>query len=177
MGPRRPRFPPATKALPQSEIAEYEQNDNHGSYKPDDVVHDTLHKFDTPSSAARRVGRDQMAKSLSASDVLSLEGRATLRRSPTVANACRARTVRKSLVRTVGSRTFSRLTGYVCTVTVNDCDPKRQIAVTGLFGVAHENDDRHSAPRRMSSWLTTRWGMCSQLGLVEYQRLLTVVRN
>jgi hypothetical protein len=132
-GQRWPCFSPATKALPESEIAEYEQNDNHRSYKPDDVVHDTLPKFDTASSAARRVGRDQMAKSLAASDVLSLEGRAMLRRSPTVANACRARTARKSLVRTVGSSTFSPLTGYVCTVAVNDFDPKRQIAVTGYL--------------------------------------------
>jgi hypothetical protein len=37
-----PRVPPATKVLPQSEIAQNEQNDNHGAYKPDDAVHDSL---------------------------------------------------------------------------------------------------------------------------------------
>jgi hypothetical protein len=55
-GPRWPCSPPTTKALPKSEIAQYEQNDNHRSDNPDDVVHDALPKFYTPSIATRRVG-------------------------------------------------------------------------------------------------------------------------
>jgi|SRR5579863_2319927 len=43
--------------LSQSEIAKDEQNDDHGSDKPDDVVHDTLLKFDTRliNGATRRL--------------------------------------------------------------------------------------------------------------------------
>ena len=45
-------------ALPESDIAEHEQNDDHGSHKPDDVVHDALLKFDSPvNSRATRVSR------------------------------------------------------------------------------------------------------------------------
>ncbi len=47
MGHRWPHSPPAPEPLPQSDIAEHEQNDDRGSDKPDDVVHDALPRFDT----------------------------------------------------------------------------------------------------------------------------------
>jgi hypothetical protein len=84
MRPRISCSPPTTKALPQSDVAKHEQNDDHGSYKPDDVVHDALLKFDTPFNSRATRGRDQLAKRAAASSVLSQQRRAALRQLPAV---------------------------------------------------------------------------------------------
>lgn len=51
-------FSNGDEGLPQPDIAEHKQDDDHGSHKPDDVVHDALLKFDSPfNSRATRGSR------------------------------------------------------------------------------------------------------------------------
>jgi hypothetical protein len=107
--------------LSQSEIAEDEQNDDDGSDKPDDIVHNTLLKFDTSliSGATRRSRTN--GRSVQRHLALSRERLARLRQLPAT-NARLARETRESPAH--GGRnlrrnpTFSHATGYVCTVAV-----------------------------------------------------------
>src|ERR1700730_12997166 len=93
------------------------------------MLYMTLSLSSPPSTAARRVGRDQLAKRAVAlafchnKDVLHCASYGLS------ANACLAGTPRESLVRAGCNATFSPVTAYVCTVAFNALPPMRKTAV------------------------------------------------
>src|ERR1700692_853021 len=94
------------------------------------MLYMTLSLSSPPSTAARRVGRDQLAKRAVALAFCHNKGVLHCTSYRLSANACLAGTPRESLVRAGCNATFSPATGYVCTVAFNALHPMRQTAVS-----------------------------------------------